>query len=192
MKQHRRIARIFSITFTFIWHFSYLIVIAPRNKIPLTLSIQCVPCHATPFCFNTFKYGIYVHLASNWYNYCFPHVFFVPVFFSLSFGCWSFRMSFHTKHLNVWIWGSRRKDDPKKNRNCALWRMKFMPQFHLQLWAINEMNHLGIFLLCIQSEHTHTQHILDIFEAHYSLNWQQKVYYPHIWYNCNVEFPPMG
>lgn len=77
--------------------------------------------------------SLHVHLPSNWYNYCFPHVFFSRCrSFSV---CVSFHQFIQMAGVELEVKMSF-EIKQKKNLNCALWRMKFMPQFHFkQRWS---------------------------------------------------------
>lgn len=118
-----------SFSFTFTLHFSYLILLSsPRQE--LARSIRCDVMRFIPIqMYNIFARSFTIKLIQLLFSTCF--------FFSLSlFLCVCLISPIHS---DGWGW-ARGKDEfwnkTKKNLNCALWRMKFMPQFHFkQRWS---------------------------------------------------------
>lgn len=118
-----------SFSFTFTLHFSYLILLSsPRQE--LARSIRCDVMRFIPIqMYNIFARSFTIKLIQLLFSTCF--------FFSLSLFLSVCLIS--PIHSDGWGW-ARGKDEfwnkTKKNLNCALWRMKFMPQFHFkQRWS---------------------------------------------------------
>lgn len=118
-----------SFSFTFTLHFSYLILLSsPRQE--LARSMRCDVMRFIPIqMYNIFARSFTIKLIQLLFSTCF--------FFSLSLFLSVCLIS--PIHSDGWGW-ARGKDEfwnkTKKNLNCALWRMKFMPQFHFkQRWS---------------------------------------------------------
>lgn len=118
-----------SFSFTFTLHFSYLILLSsPRQE--FARSMRCDVMRFIPIqMYNIFARSFTIKLIQLLFSTCF--------FFSLSLFLSVCLIS--PIHSDGWGW-ARGKDEfwnkTKKNLNCALWRMKFMPQFHFkQRWS---------------------------------------------------------